>query len=183
MVLTRLGFAQWGRSKEPFFSELSFSWLTVFASFFQQQRIPVISIFAAFKKGVEFSQPFGDCSPTMRRYGPPSAPRQWRTALQPIRCTHHRGPGQSVALLSLRSLASLVMVVQIIYMSPDSDVPLESVDRDSIYVIGGLVDESIKKHTTLNKATKVARHCACACPFEIPPHPTQSVAPAVPRSA
>jgi tRNA (guanine9-N1)-methyltransferase len=40
----------------------------------------------------------------------------------------------------------------IIYLSPDSDEILEELSTDTLYVIGGLVDESVQKHSTLSFA-------------------------------
>lgn len=37
------------------------------------------------------------------------------------------------------------------YLSPDSEEYLENVDKDKIYVIGGLVDETVNKKVTLSK--------------------------------
>ena len=34
---------------------------------------------------------------------------------------------------------------EIVYLSPDSDQVLQSVDADKVYVLGGLVDEHIQK--------------------------------------
>ena len=34
---------------------------------------------------------------------------------------------------------------RIVYLSPDSDTVLSDVDPDNVYMIGGLVDESIQK--------------------------------------
>lgn len=39
----------------------------------------------------------------------------------------------------------------IAYLSPDSDKYLENLDKDTIYVIGGLVDETVNKQVTLSK--------------------------------
>ena len=40
----------------------------------------------------------------------------------------------------------------IVYLSPDSDEILEELSTDKLYVIGGLVDDSVKKHSTLSFA-------------------------------
>ena len=34
---------------------------------------------------------------------------------------------------------------EIVYLSPDSDKVLQSVDADKVYILGGLVDEHIQK--------------------------------------
>ena len=38
---------------------------------------------------------------------------------------------------------------EIVYLSPDSDNTLQSVDPDKVYIIGGLVDEHVQKVGTL----------------------------------
>ncbi len=40
----------------------------------------------------------------------------------------------------------------IVYLTPDSDEILEEVSTNQVYVIGGLVDDSVKKHSTLKFA-------------------------------
>lgn len=40
----------------------------------------------------------------------------------------------------------------IVYLTPDSDQVLEEIDVSSVYVIGGLVDDSVKKHSSLTFA-------------------------------
>ncbi|XP_053556612.1 tRNA methyltransferase 10 homolog B [Bombina bombina] len=40
----------------------------------------------------------------------------------------------------------------IVYLTPDSENPLEDVDPHKVYVLGGLVDESIQKKLTYHKA-------------------------------
>nr|XP_033772361.1 tRNA methyltransferase 10 homolog B isoform X2 [Geotrypetes seraphini] len=41
---------------------------------------------------------------------------------------------------------------QIVYLTPDSEHALEEIDPQKIYILGGLVDESIQKKLTLQKA-------------------------------
>jgi len=41
---------------------------------------------------------------------------------------------------------------KVIYLTPDSKTPLEHLDSDKIYVIGGLVDDSVQKDTTQSYA-------------------------------
>ena len=41
---------------------------------------------------------------------------------------------------------------KVVYLSPDSEEYLESVEKDKIYVIGGLVDRQVIKNATFNKA-------------------------------
>ena len=33
----------------------------------------------------------------------------------------------------------------IIYLTPDADKPLDDIDQSKVYIIGGLVDESVSK--------------------------------------
>ncbi|NXY64905.1 TM10B methyltransferase, partial [Callaeas wilsoni] len=40
----------------------------------------------------------------------------------------------------------------IVYLTPDSENVLEDIDPDKVYVLGGLVDESIHKQLTLRRA-------------------------------
>jgi hypothetical protein len=41
---------------------------------------------------------------------------------------------------------------KLIYLSPDALDPLETVDIDTAYVIGGLVDRTVKKNVSLSRA-------------------------------
>jgi Trm5-related predicted tRNA methylase len=41
------------------------------------------------------------------------------------------------------------------YLSPDSTTYLESLDVDTTYVIGGLVDETVTKKVTINKCNQL----------------------------
>ena len=43
-----------------------------------------------------------------------------------------------------------------VYLTPDSDKPLTDIDKDKIYIIGGLVDESISK-VRPQRMSRVAR--------------------------
>eukprot|EP00041_Stephanoeca_diplocostata_P028045 m.784128 g.784128 ORF g.784128 m.784128 type:complete len:933 (+) comp23296_c0_seq1:243-3041(+) len=53
---------------------------------------------------------------------------------------------------------------RIVYMSPDSPNVLESVESDTIYIIGGLVDEHVIKGYTLGRATE-AQICTARLPI------------------
>ncbi|VUZ51037.1 unnamed protein product [Hymenolepis diminuta] len=44
---------------------------------------------------------------------------------------------------------------KIIYLSPDAPDPLIEVEKDVVYVVGGLIDESIEKGRSLDKATNL----------------------------
>lgn len=41
---------------------------------------------------------------------------------------------------------------KLVYLTPDSPVPLEELELDKIYVIGGLVDDSVQKNVTMKYA-------------------------------
>lgn len=40
---------------------------------------------------------------------------------------------------------SLFPLETLVYLTPDSEHPLEDVDLSTVYIIGGLVDESVQK--------------------------------------
>ncbi|XP_054034835.1 tRNA methyltransferase 10 homolog B [Dryobates pubescens] len=48
----------------------------------------------------------------------------------------------------------------IVYLTPDSDNVLEDIEADKVYVLGGLVDESIHKKLTLQRAQEQALQTA-----------------------
>ena len=43
---------------------------------------------------------------------------------------------------------------EIIYLSPDADTVLTDVHPQNVYVIGGIVDRSIRKHESLHSASR-----------------------------
>lgn len=47
---------------------------------------------------------------------------------------------------------SLFPLETLVYLTPDSEHPLEDIDLRTVYIIGGLVDESIQKKVTFQKA-------------------------------
>lgn len=46
----------------------------------------------------------------------------------------------------------LLASVQVVLLSPDAPEPLTCMEADKVYVIGGIVDRTVKKGTTLNFA-------------------------------
>ncbi|XP_071942748.1 tRNA methyltransferase 10 homolog B-like [Antedon mediterranea] len=50
------------------------------------------------------------------------------------------------------SLLEMFSVEEVVYLSPDSDKVLDTLDESKVYVIGGLVDENPIKQHTLNNA-------------------------------
>ncbi|XP_076018691.1 tRNA methyltransferase 10 homolog B [Genypterus blacodes] len=48
----------------------------------------------------------------------------------------------------------------IVYLSPDAEKALETVEADKVYVLGGLVDESIQKKLSYSKASELSVHMA-----------------------
>lgn len=47
---------------------------------------------------------------------------------------------------------SLFPLESLVYLTPDSERDLEDIDQNTVYIIGGLVDESIQKKVTFQKA-------------------------------
>lgn len=48
----------------------------------------------------------------------------------------------------------------VVYLTPDAEEALETVDADKVYVLGGLVDESIKKKLSFSRARELSVHTA-----------------------
>ena len=44
---------------------------------------------------------------------------------------------------------------QLVFLSPDADEPLTALEPQCVYIIGGLVDSSVQKHTSLQKAHRL----------------------------
>jgi len=53
-----------------------------------------------------------------------------------------------------KSLLEVFRLDQVVYLTPDSENLLETLDKDKVYVMGGLVDLSVKKNHTMEFATK-----------------------------
>ncbi|XP_061619636.1 tRNA methyltransferase 10 homolog B [Phyllopteryx taeniolatus] len=54
-----------------------------------------------------------------------------------------------------RSCLDLFPPERVVYLSPDAEEALERVDRDDVYVLGGLVDESVQKTLSLSRAKEL----------------------------
>ncbi|XP_078131972.1 tRNA methyltransferase 10 homolog B [Sander vitreus] len=48
----------------------------------------------------------------------------------------------------------------VVYLTPDAEEALETVDADKVYVLGGLVDESIQKKLSFSRARELSVHKA-----------------------
>ncbi|KAK2899909.1 tRNA methyltransferase 10 homolog B isoform X2 [Channa argus] len=48
----------------------------------------------------------------------------------------------------------------LVYLSPDAEKALETVDADRVYILGGLVDESIQKKLSFSRARELSIHTA-----------------------
>ncbi|NXX47364.1 TM10B methyltransferase, partial [Tricholaema leucomelas] len=54
------------------------------------------------------------------------------------------------------SYLDLFPVDAVVYLTPDSENVLEDIDANKVYILGGLVDESIHKKLTLQRAQEQA---------------------------
>lgn len=48
---------------------------------------------------------------------------------------------------------------KLIYLSPDAELPLEKIEPDTGYIIGGLIDRTIIKYASLNRAKSFGIEC------------------------
>ena len=48
---------------------------------------------------------------------------------------------------------------ELVYFSPDAEEALDAIDSSKVYVIGGLVDRSIAKNQSLNRANSMGVRC------------------------
>ncbi|XP_039997572.1 tRNA methyltransferase 10 homolog B [Xiphias gladius] len=62
--------------------------------------------------------------------------------------------------LTEESCLDLFPTETVIYLSPDAEEALETVDADKVYVLGGLVDESIQKKLSFLRARELSVHTA-----------------------
>jgi len=53
---------------------------------------------------------------------------------------------------------------EVVYLSPDAEEELEGLDENTVYVIGGLVDDSVKSQVTLNYSLNLGIRC-CRLPI------------------
>ncbi|CAH0475074.1 unnamed protein product [Peronospora belbahrii] len=81
-----------------------------------------------------FCNPSGQLERSLERYGASNWHVQWRRGAESV--AEHFQPDQ------------------LVYLSPDSPNVLYKIDREKIYVIGGIVDKSRKKGATLHAATE-----------------------------
>ena len=44
------------------------------------------------------------------------------------------------------------MQKKVVYLSPDAELPLEKIEKDTAYILGGLIDRSIIKNASLNRS-------------------------------
>ncbi|NXN16093.1 TM10B methyltransferase, partial [Indicator maculatus] len=58
------------------------------------------------------------------------------------------------------SYLDLFPLEAVVYLTPDSENVLEDIDANKVYVLGGLVDESIHKKLTLQRAQEQALQTA-----------------------
>ncbi|NWX21385.1 TM10B methyltransferase, partial [Aegotheles bennettii] len=62
--------------------------------------------------------------------------------------------------MTQESYLDLFPLDTIVYLTPDSENVLEDIDPNKVYVLGGLVDESIHKKLTLQRAREQSLHTA-----------------------
>ncbi|XP_008321844.1 tRNA methyltransferase 10 homolog B [Cynoglossus semilaevis] len=63
------------------------------------------------------------------------------------------------------SFLSLFSTETIVYLTPDAESALETVEADRVYVLGGLVDESIQKKLSLSRARELSV-CTARLPID-----------------
>ncbi|XP_061525875.1 tRNA methyltransferase 10 homolog B isoform X3 [Phycodurus eques] len=59
-----------------------------------------------------------------------------------------------------RSCLDIFPPERVVYLSPDAEEALERVDHDDVYVLGGLVDESVQKTLSLSRAKELGVRAA-----------------------
>ncbi|KAG5261112.1 hypothetical protein AALO_G00300160 [Alosa alosa] len=71
------------------------------------------------------------------------------------------GVGSSFRMeMTEQSWLDLFPVEDVIYLTPDAEKALETVDDETVYILGGLVDESIQKKMTYSRALEAGVHTA-----------------------
>ena len=48
----------------------------------------------------------------------------------------------------------------VVYLSPDADTVFDALDSDTVYVVGGLVDRSVRRHASLSRAAQLGVRAA-----------------------
>ena len=69
-----------------------------------------------------------------------------------ICCDKNDGFANYLVDIKGESVNELFEPEKIVYLTPDSDQVLEDMSKDKVYVIGGLVDDSVKKNSSLSFA-------------------------------
>ena len=85
------------------------------------------------------------CNLTLSNLNPDSKTHQ-------ICCDKNDGFANYILKQSKDSILELFDPKSIVYLTPDSDQILDELSKDKIYVIGGLVDDSVKKNSSLSFA-------------------------------
>ncbi|KAK2176579.1 hypothetical protein NP493_645g00004 [Ridgeia piscesae] len=67
----------------------------------------------------------------------------------------HQGFRQYLVDMTSKQAHELFPLEDIVYLTPDSSCVLQSVESHKVYVIGGLVDETVQKNVTHQKAEKL----------------------------
>ncbi|XP_061769040.1 tRNA methyltransferase 10 homolog B isoform X2 [Nerophis ophidion] len=60
--------------------------------------------------------------------------------------------------ITQQSCLDIFPAQSLVYLSPDAEQVLERVEQDKVYVLGGLVDESIQKTLSLSRAKELGVH-------------------------
>ncbi|XP_039269830.2 tRNA-dihydrouridine(16/17) synthase [NAD(P)(+)]-like [Styela clava] len=75
-------------------------------------------------------------------------------------CTRkHNGFENYKITVTENSFLSLFDKENLIYLSPDAEIELDAVDASHIYILGGLVDETVRKQLTNDRASEIRISC------------------------